>query len=98
MVLGRATATGFLWGKHWAKALPLCVRQFGSIHAGKHTASLGLQTRPSSYKIIRLGEVLGDYGCYLFRGLGKERIIGTNAEPRRYRFSTTLASQAKGPL
>jgi hypothetical protein len=62
MVLGRATATGFLWGKHWAKALPLCVRQFGSIHAGKHTASLGLQTRPS-VRSLRAALPFGQKHC-----------------------------------
>jgi hypothetical protein len=35
-----------------------------------------------------------------FSGLGerKDKIVGTIAEPRECRFSTTLASQAKRPL
>jgi hypothetical protein len=35
-------------------------------------------------KIIRLGDVLGAYGCYLFRARErKDMIVGTIAEPRK---------------
>jgi hypothetical protein len=50
-------------------------------------------------KTIRLGDVLGAYGCYLLRlGERKDKIVGTIAEPRECRISTTLASQAKRPF
>jgi hypothetical protein len=35
-------------------------------------------------KIIRLGDVLGTYGCYLVRARErKDKIVGTIAEPRK---------------